>query len=183
MPGIKAGDQIQYLDQDPVPATATAGFGAAYLRSRGEQPVRVALKRDGVDQALMVTPVMTCAIPINYVVTDEANAVTTADKIVVNSGTVTLARTDAQLAADIGHEMAHANLGHLDKKGINMVLGWVGGAAIDGGFALGGVYTNGTFARHLGEARAMAYSVEFEREADYVGAYYGRARGLRSDRG
>ena len=65
--GIKIGDQIQFLDQDPVPATSTGGFVAAYLRSRGEQPVRVALKRDGAEQAVMMTPVLACAIPINYV--------------------------------------------------------------------------------------------------------------------
>ncbi len=88
-----------------------------------------------------------------------------------------MAHTDAQLAAVIGHELAHSNLGHLHKKSINMVLGWVGGAAIDGGFALGGIYTDGTFARHLGEAGVMAYSVEFEREADYVGAYYAARAG------
>jgi len=175
--GIKVGDQIQFLDEDPVPATATAGFVAGYLRSRGEQPVRVALRRDGVEQAVMMKPILACAIPINYVVADDANAVTTADKIVVNSGIVTLAHTDAQLAAIIGHELAHSNLGHLHKKSINMVLGWVGGAAIDGGFALGGIYTDGTFARHLGEAGVMAYSVEFEREVDYVGAYYAARAG------
>jgi predicted Zn-dependent protease len=90
---------------------------------------------------------------------------------------VTLARTDAQLAVIIGHELAHANLGHRDKQTINMVLGMVGGAAIDGGFALGGIYTDGTFARHLGRAGLYAYSVEFEREADYVGAYYAARAG------
>jgi predicted Zn-dependent protease len=92
-----------------------------------------------------------------------------------------LTHTDAQLAVLIGHELAHVNLGHRGKKTINAVLGMVGCAAIDGGFALGGIYTGGTFARHLEQAGIMAYSVEFEREADYVGAYYA-ARRLRSRR-
>jgi len=175
--GIKVGDQIAFLDDDPVPATSTAGFVAAYLRSRGEQPVRVALKRDGVEQAVMVKPVMACAIPIDYVPDDVANAFTTGDKIVISSAIVRAADTDAQLALVIGHEMAHANLGHIGKKGMNMVLGMVGGGAVDVGFALGGIYTNGTFARHIGEAGLMAYSVEFEREADYVGAYYAARAG------
>jgi Zn-dependent protease with chaperone function len=175
--GIKIGDQIQFLDQDPVPATSTAGFVAAYLRSRGEQPVRVALKRDGVEQAVMMTPVMACAIPINYVPADDVNAHTDGEKIIINSAIVRAAKTDAQLANVIGHELAHVNLGHMTKKGINMVLGMVGGGAIDIGFALGGIYTDGTFARHLGEAGLMAYSVEFEREADYVGAYYAARAG------
>ena len=170
--GIKIGDQIQFLDQDPVPSTNTHGFVAGYLRSRGEQDVRVALRRDGVEQAVTLKPVLACAIPINYVPSDDVNAQTDGEKIIINSGIVRAAHTDAQLANVIGHELAHANLGHHSKKGINMVLGMVGGLAIDGGFAIGGIYTNGTFTRHLGQAGAMAFSVEFEREADYVGAYY-----------
>jgi len=53
----------------------------------------------------------------------------------------------------------------------------VGGGAVDVGFAAGGIYTNGTFTRHLGEAGLLAYSQEFEREADYVGAYYAARAG------
>jgi predicted Zn-dependent protease len=90
---------------------------------------------------------------------------------------VALARTDAQLAHVIGHELAHANLGHSDKKRLNMLFGMAGGLAIDGGFAIGGIYTDGTFARHLGQAGLLAYSVAFEREADYVGAYYAARAG------
>jgi len=170
--GIKPGDQIQFLDEDPVPATNTAGFVAGYLRSRGEQPVRVAVKRDGAEQAVMMTPVMACAMPINYVPADSVDAATFDDRIDINSGIVRAAHTDAQLALVIGHELAHANLGHLDKRRLNMFMAMAGGLAIDGGFAVGGIYTDGTFARHLGLAGLMAYSVQFEREADYVGAYY-----------
>ncbi|MGH6737635.1 MAG: M48 family metalloprotease, partial [Bradyrhizobium sp.] len=175
--GIKVGDQIQFLDEDPVPATNTQGFVAGYLRSRGEQPVRVALRRDGAEQAVTLKPILACAIPINYVPADEVNASAGADKIVVNSAIVRATKTDAQLAEVIGHELAHVNLGHLNKQSLNMVLGMVGGGAIDVGFALGGIYTDGTFARHLGRAGQQAYSVEFEREADYVGAYYATRAG------
>jgi beta-barrel assembly-enhancing protease len=176
--GIKVGDQIQFLDQDPVPATNTAGFVAAYLRSRGKQPVRVALTRDGVEQAVMVTPVMACAIPIDYVAAETVNAFATEDKkITLYAGIVALARTDAQLAHVIGNELAHANLGHSDKKRLNMLLGMASGLVVDGGFALGGIYTDGTFAHHLGQAGLMAYSVAFEREADHVGAYYAARAG------
>ena len=176
--GIKAGDQIEFLDQDPVPATNTYGFVAGYLRSRGEQPVRVALKRDGVEQAVELKPILACAIPINYVPSEIVNAYATeSDKITIFAGIVALARTDAQLAHVIGHELAHANLGHADKKRLNLLLGMAGGLAIDGGFAVGGIFTDGTFARHLGQAGFMAYSVAFEREADYVGAYYAARAG------
>jgi Zn-dependent protease with chaperone function len=175
--GIEVGDQISFLDRDPVPATATASFIAGYVRWRGERPIRVALQRHGVERAVELKPISACAIPIDYVPADDVNAYTTDDKIVVNSAIVRAARTDAQLAAVIGHELAHANLGHLDKRRINQVLGMLGGIAIDSGFAVGGISTGGAFARWLGHVGEMAYSVEFEREADYVGAYYAARAG------
>ena len=88
-----------------------------------------------------------------------------------------IARTDAQLALVLGHELAHANLGHLDKQWANQVLGWAGGAAIDGGLVLGGIWTGGIFARQFARAGERAFSVDFEREADYVGAYYAARAG------
>jgi hypothetical protein len=115
--GIKIGDQIQFLDEDPVPATNTQGFVAGYLRSRGEQPVRVALRRDGAEQAIELKPILACAIPVVYVSSEMVNAYATEnDKITIFAGIVALARTDAQLAHVIGPELAHANLGHADKK-------------------------------------------------------------------
>ena len=77
----------------------------------------------------------------------------------------------------VGHELAHANLGHLAKRRTNAVIGWIGGAAADAGIMLGGMSTNGAFSRVLTQAGARAFSVAFEREADYVGAYYAARAG------
>ena len=67
--------------------------------------------------------------------------------------------------------MAHANLDHLNKRRANAVIGWIGGVAADAGIMLGGMSTYGAFSRVLTQAGARAFSVAFEREADYVGAY------------
>ena len=71
----------------------------------------------------------------------------------------------------VGHELAHANLDHLNKRRANAVIGWIGGVAADAGIMLGGMSTYGAFSRVLTQAGARAFSVAFEREADYVGAY------------
>lgn len=78
---------------------------------------------------------------------------------------------DAQLALVVGHELAHANLDHLNKRRANAVIGWIGGVAADAGIMLGGMSTYGALSRVLTQAGARAFSVAFEREADYVGAY------------
>lgn len=175
--GIRDHDEIIALNGELVPVKRTTGWIGGWLKENGEKPVRVDLRRDGVDRTVTVTPVMACSIPINYAVDDEANAATSDKGITINSGIVALAQTDAQLATVIGHEMAHANLGHLDKRRFNSVVGFAGGLAIDAVVMAGGLPTNGAFAREFMKGGARAFSVQFEREADYVGAYYAARAG------
>lgn len=68
-------------------------------------------------------------------------------------------------------------MGHYQKKLHNTLLGQAGGALIDGGFLLGGVYTGRSFSNYLGIIGARTFGVEFEREADYVGTYYAARAG------
>ena len=170
--GIVAGDEIIALDGELISLTGTAGWMAGWLKHHGPRPLQANVRRDGVDLTVTITPVMGCAIPINYVTADDTNAYTTEDKIVIYSGIVALAKTDAQLAHVIGHELAHANLGHLDKKLVNKAVGWVSGTMIDVGILAGGLSTGGAFGKEFTKAGERAFSVGFEREADYVGAYY-----------
>ncbi|MCW5693593.1 MAG: M48 family metalloprotease [Pseudolabrys sp.] len=175
--GIRTGDEITALNGELIPVWGTAGWMRRWLKANGTKPVAVNVRRDGDDRVITVTPVMACAIPITYVVEAEANASASDTKITINSGMAALAYTDAQLALIIGHEMAHANLGHLGKQRWNQLVGTAGGALIDVGILAGGVSTSGAFARQFGKFGARAYSVNFEREADYVGAYYAARAG------
>jgi predicted Zn-dependent protease len=81
------------------------------------------------------------------------------------------------LETGIGHELGHGWLGHGSKRQANALLGAVAGAAVDGGFLLGSVWTGGVFTRQLEKTGSRAYSVAFEREADYVGAYFAARAG------
>lgn len=175
--GIVIGDEIIALDGEVISLTSTAGWMAGWLKHHGARPLQANLRRDGEDRTVTIEPVIGCAIPISYIATDSVNAHTDGNKIVINSAIVELAKTDDQLAQVIGHELAHANLGHMDKQLTNKVLGWVGGAAIDIGILAGGLSTGGAFSKEFMKAGALAYSVNFEREADYVGAYYAARAG------
>jgi Zn-dependent protease with chaperone function len=170
--GIRAGDRLLTFNNEPVPRTGTAGWIGAFVHYNGERPIQVLVRRGGIDETHTVIPVAACAIPIELKTDSAANAFTTDDGIVIHSSILRLARTDAQLALVIGHELAHANLGHLSKQRANAVLGWAGGTAIDVGIMLGGISTGGAFNRAFTRAGAQAFNVAFEREADYVGAYY-----------
>jgi len=124
-----------------------------------------------------IVPVKACAIPIELQIDSSINAFTTDDRIVVSSSILRAARTDAQLALIVGHELAHANLAHLNKRRANTAIGWISGAAVDAGITLGGLPIFGVFSKVLAQAGARAFSVAFEREADYVGAYYAARAG------
>jgi hypothetical protein len=175
--GIVAGDEIVALDGELIPVTGTPDWIGNWLKHNGEKPVQVDLRHGGASRTATVTPVMGCAIPINYVTADEANAFTDGHKIVISSAIVNLARTDAQLAVIIGHELAHANLGHIEKRLQNAFLGAAGGAMLDAVITSTTVRTGGAFTKAFMRAGLMAYSVPFEREADYVGAYYAARAG------
>jgi hypothetical protein len=175
--GIRTGDQILAFDNEVVPATGTASWMDKWLGAHGEAPMTIMVRRDGADTPHTVYPVTVCAIPIRYKTDPDPNAATDGKKIVIQSGIMRVARTDAELAAVIGHELAHVNLGHYSKRLRNAALGKIGGAVIDGSFMLGGIYTGHTFSGYFGKLGAQAFSVGFEREADYVGAYYAARAG------
>jgi Zn-dependent protease with chaperone function len=175
--GIVKGDEIIALNGELIPVTGTDGWIGAWLKHNGVRPVRVNLRNDGVDRTVMVTPVMACAVPIDYVVADEVNAQTDGNKIVVNSSILRVAKTEAQLALIVGHELAHVNLGHLQKQRMNSFTGMAGGMLVDATFYALSVPTGGVFTREFQKAGARAFSVGFEREADYVGAYYAARAG------
>ena len=175
--GLIGGDEIIALNGELIPADGTAHWMTRWIAAHGTAPVRVDSRRDGVDRTVMVTPVMGCSIPINYRTDEVANASASDVQIVINSGFLALTQTDAELAMVIGHELAHSTLGHLDKKRWNHLLGQAAGAAIDVGIFAGGVSTGGAFRRQFGIMGALAYSVGFEREADYVGTYYAARAG------
>lgn len=175
--GIKPGDHLLTFNNEAVPGSDTADWIRRFVRHNGEGPIRVLVRRDGVDESRTITPVIACTIPIELITDSSLNAFTTGDRIVVHSSIMRVAHTDAQLALVLGHELAHANLGHLDKRLANQILGWAGGAAIGASLVLGGIWTGGAFAQQFARTGASAFSVNFEREAHYVGAYYAARAG------
>lgn len=175
--GIATGDELVALNGELIPLTRTPAWIDGWLASNGEKPVRIDLRHGGADRTVTVSPVIGCALPIAFVTADAVNAFTDGHRIVISSAILTVARTDAQLAVVIGHEMAHANLGHIDRRIFNAVLGTAGGVLVDAGFLVGGISTGGAFTRQFELAGVRAYSVGFEREADYVGAYYAARAG------
>ena len=180
-PAAKAGvidkDELVSFNGEHVPVTATARWLNAFLEDNSERPITVVLHRDDEDKTVTITPVIGCAIPVTLETNPDPNAFTDFKKIVIQTGILRMTKTDSDLAVIVGHELGHVTMGHYDKRQINGLIGALGGTAIDGGFLLGGISTGGAFTGYLQSAGLVAFSVGFEMEADYVGAYYAARAG------
>ena len=151
--GIVKGDEIIAFNGEAHSGDRHRRLDGRLAQASWRQALAGQFARDGVDRTVTINPVMGCAIPIIYVTDDAVNAATDGKRIFIHSAIVTLAKTDAQLAQVIGHELAHANLGHIDKKLVNRTIGWVGGTAIDVGFLSGGISTGGAFGKEFDKSR------------------------------
>lgn len=101
----------------------------------------------------------------------EINAHADGKNVVINAGLMQFVANDDELAAVIGHEMAHNLMDHVGAKSANAILGAVLGGAIDAVAISQGANTQGQFARTGADIGSITYAPEFEREADYIGLY------------
>ncbi|SNR66578.1 PDZ domain-containing protein [Humidesulfovibrio mexicanus] len=132
---------------------------------KGGREVSLEVERQGQRIAATLTPERLCDYPAILGNNAEVNAYADGDNIIVQMGMMRFVRSDDELAAIIGHEMAHNTGGHLIAMQRNAVLGRF---LVDLPVAvLTGRNPNvgGTIGRQM-------YSVDFEFEADYVGLYY-----------
>lgn len=112
-----------------------------------------------------------CSYPIGVSREGPVNAAADGEKIVVTSAMVSFTGNDEELAMVIAHEYAHNILRHPESAQINTTTGGIAGALVDAFAASQGYDTGGAFGNLGSEYGMYRYSVDFEKEADYVGLY------------
>ncbi len=157
--GLWAEDVITHVNGVAV-GTGAAGNSKFSRNMQGTDGKSLRFFRNGIERTIFVQPEVICDMPIVILNSDEINAYTDGDAIYLYAGMERIVRDDSQLAFILGHEMAHITLSHIDSTVVNSLIGGLIGAAIDP--SLGEVGT---------EVGALAFSQEFETEADYVGVY------------
>lgn len=115
-------------------------------------------------------PFTACSYTVSILEKDDVNAFADGQRIGINLGMLRFIESDDELAVVIGHEVAHNMLSHSQKKMGGALLG----ALLDAAIASQGVNTGGAFQ----QAGAMAYSKEYEAEADYLGLYLAARAGF-----
>jgi hypothetical protein len=170
--GLLPGDALVAINGEHIPPTRSSEFVAQHiLRDRG--PIRVEFLRKGKSHTRSMEPVMGCAVPVLLTAYQGANALTDGRRIVVFSGVLRLAQTDSELAAVLGHELAHITMRHIQKGQQNRAAavfgGFLGGFATDADAGLKGENAESGMSTR---ERVRAFEMDFEREADYVGLYF-----------
>ena len=171
--GMREGDVLVRLGDWPVPAGSDAikTLTARYVEMAStEAEIATTVRRGGKEITLQVPVEEVCKYSYSVEAKHEVNAFADGERIVFAHGMMDFARTDEELAIVVGHEIAHNLMDHISKTQGNALLGSV----VDILFAGFGVNTHGAF----GNMAGMAYSQDFESEADYVGLYLAARAGF-----
>ena len=175
--GMEVGDVLVSVGDYALPAVVETNRKAKAVARNLEQrldpnsaaSVRFQVVRRGQQIGYTIAPELLCGYDAFLTSNDGLNAYTDGKAIYVTQGMVRFAENDQELQAVIAHELAHITEGHVAKKMTNAGIGAIFGAIVDIAAASQGIYTN--TAADLAAAGSMAFSQEFEREADYVSIY------------
>jgi hypothetical protein len=166
--GLKVGDRLMRVGDWAVPAGRAGAeqVGAKFQElAKDGQALSVTVRPadGGGERTVTLTPAVACAFDVGLVFADDVNAFADGTHVVLFTGMMRFTGTDEELATVVGHEMAHNLMDHVSKQQGNALLGTLLDILVAGV----GVNTQGAFSRMA----TLAYSKEFEAEADYVGLY------------
>lgn len=102
---------------------------------------------------------------------EEINSQADGKNIIIFTGMMRFVENDDELAAVMAHEFAHDLMGHVQAQKKNAILGKVLGLAVDALASSQGLDTDGEIAKAGTEIGTLTYSIDFEKEADYIGMY------------
>jgi len=170
--GLKNGDVITRLNGAYVASDYKVMENFTdQLRKADGGPLHIEVVRAGVPVAVTLEPARACNYPFHIVDDPAINAFADGEAIYVMDGMMEFAATDEELAVVLGHEMTHNFRGHIDAKRRNMYAGMLIGLAIDVAVTVGTRTVEPMERYRLAEVGVLAYSKQFEAEADYIGLY------------
>ncbi len=185
--GLARGDVLVTLDGAPVASDykVMQNF-AEQLRKAPPGPIHFEVRRGGgagPDRLTLQLRCAACSYPFHIVADPSINAFGDGEAIYVMDGMMEFVRSDDELAVVLGHEMTHDFRGHIDAKRT---------ATPSPAYLVGVVHRCGRHRQHahgrdqlmryrLAKVGALAFSKQFEAEADYIGLYVMARAGYRID--
>ena len=162
--GLKRGDAIMSVDGENTETKKSARELLAAALKAG-RPAVVEVKSDNVVSTHTITPMRICGYPVRLDRSTEINAFADGDTIILCMGMLKFVKSDDELAAVLGHEMAHNTQKHNRNKSVNAAVGQL---LVDLPIRLL-LGVNTTVGQRMGR---QMFSPQYETEADYVGLYY-----------
>ncbi|MCC6597337.1 MAG: M48 family metalloprotease [Alphaproteobacteria bacterium] len=181
--GIAVGDMILAVGGTTIPGGPRA-IKAIDKAVKAEQTpdLTMSFERKGKRFSKTVHRADICDYGVIYDLNSpEINAYADGKNIIITRGMLRFTETDTELALVISHEIAHNAMEHSDKKNQNAAVAGIAGLALEVLVAAAGGQPDGSLTRDAMNVGAGAYSVSFEREADYVGMYFMERAGYKTD--
>jgi beta-barrel assembly-enhancing protease len=156
--GLRAGIVVTHVNDEPLGEGKGATERFIQLSNAAAQKGAVRL-RLSTGQTLSVFPQTVCEFPTLLVRSPEINAAADGRVLAITSGLFELTRSDDELALILGHELAHNVLGHLK------------GATAKEKPSILDAFMRATIGVAVAKSVTPPYSIENEKQADYVGLY------------
>ncbi len=169
--GIQAGDIIKNINNYIIYRERDLKNALRYVKPN--QKVKFRIERN--NEAKEITVVMAdVPLEVRFRMLDEesVNAGASSGQVAVTYGLMRFIQSDDELAAILGHELAHIVRGHIGKRtGTDLASVLLGIAA---GYGVESISpgSGDIVMRGISGAFSSLYSREFEREADYFGIIY-----------
>ena len=175
--GLTVGDIILELEGFTFPEgkNALKKISKHFKDFEEKEIKKIKIDRNGQILKFDINQIKICNYPIIFTQDKIVNAYADGKSIIMTQGMVDYAKDDNEIALVIAHELAHNDRGHLDAKKKNTLIMGSIGFILDlmtiyySGGTAGGDAQNTVMWSKIG---SQAYSVEFEKDADYGGVYY-----------
>lgn len=113
--GLQRGDILLTIEDKPVPQGPTAENETVKMLSpivAKNSAVRITIERNGISYPLTVPLTRACGFRVELGHTDQVNAYSDGQRILITRGMMRFTQNDSELAYVIGKEMAHNVLNH-----------------------------------------------------------------------
>jgi Zn-dependent protease with chaperone function len=172
--GIMLGDVLVSIDDKKF--NSRREFNSYSRKFEIGSEIKLQINRHGLVQDIFVAlESIPVNVPISAVDFQEVNAAASSNGIYVTYGLINFVKSDDEIAAVLGHELAHFVRGHLVKSQASSLLSMLIGIPL-GILAESAAPGTGDLVMRSTDIFRATYSRDLEREADYFGlkfAYLG----------
>jgi hypothetical protein len=177
---IKTGDKIIAINGVNVSSNRTQykDLYKAFSKTGSTRPAKLLLLRDSEEIEVQTAPYAVCNYPLRYDYhAPEINAYANGRSVIMTRGFYKATQSDEELAMVIGHEVGHNIMRRIQKGKDNIALGKLANTALFNAMEMTDYRLPDFVYEGIAQQAYMVNSVDFEREADYIGIYFAERAG------